>query len=145
MSPTAHYAALQRMYQAAPINAFYRPSIEVRDGEAVIEIEASEKLHHAAGAVHGSVCFKLLDDAAFFASASLETEVFVLTSSFTIYLLRPVVSGTLRATGRVLSRTASQFIAESVVRDENGAEVARGSGVFVRSRIPLAEAHGYAG
>jgi acyl-coenzyme A thioesterase PaaI-like protein len=53
-----HFNCLESMYQAAPINAFYKPKMIVSKGQATIEIELSEKFHHAAGAVHGSVYFK---------------------------------------------------------------------------------------
>ena len=85
----------------------------------------------------------MLDDAAFFAANSLEPEVFVLTSSFTTYMTRPVVSGALRSEGRVVHRTRSQFLAESVLFDEEGREVGRGNGVFVRGRTSLTDARGY--
>jgi uncharacterized protein (TIGR00369 family) len=143
MSKDPHFVALENMYRAAPINEFYRPTIEVAEAQATIEIEVSAKLFHAAGAVHGSVYFKMLDDAAFFAANSLEREVFVLTTSFTTYLTRPVSSGRLRSVGRVVNRNRTQFIAESVVYDSTGTEVGRGSGIFVRSKLPLREALGY--
>ena len=38
-----HFRCLESMYVAAPINDFYRPKIEVREGEATIEIAISEK------------------------------------------------------------------------------------------------------
>ena len=145
METDPHFIALQNMYLAAPINEFYRPVIEVSEAQATIEIEVTDKLFHAARAVHGSVYFKMLDDAAFFAANSLEREVFVLTTSFTTYLTRPVSSGRLRSVGRVVNRNKSQFIAEAVVHDSKGNEIGRGSGVFVRSKLPLAEAMGYAG
>lgn len=144
MSNDPHFVALQNMYLAAPINEFFRPCIEVSEGHATIEIEVSDKLFHAAGAVHGCVYFKMLDDAAFFAANSLERELFVLTTAFTTYLTRPVSSGKLRSLGRVVNRTRSQFIAESVVYDSEGKEVGRGSGIFVRGKLPLREARGYA-
>ena len=68
LSPEQHYRCLESMYQAAPINDFYKPVMTVSDSYAVIEIEVSDKHHHAAGAMHGSVYFKMLDDAAFFCS-----------------------------------------------------------------------------
>lgn len=55
MDKNAHYKALENMYLAAPINEFYRPSINISDSKAIIEIEVLEKLYHSAGAVHGSV------------------------------------------------------------------------------------------
>jgi len=131
------------MYAAAPVNEIYRPVLTVSEGRAEIEIELSEQFHHSGGAVHGSVYFKMLDDAAFFAVSSLETEVFVLTTSFTTYITRPVSKGRMRATGRVVNRNRSQFIAEAVVLDEEGREIGRGSGIFVRGRGRLADAKGY--
>ncbi len=143
MSKDPHFIALQNMYLAAPINEFYRPSIDVSDGEATIEIAVAPTLFHAAGAVHGSVCFKMLDDAAFFAANSLERDVFVLTTSFTMYLTRPVSAGRLRSVGRVVHRGRAQYIAEAIVYDLEQNEVARGSGTFVRSKTPLNEVDGY--
>ena len=143
MPKDPHYLALERMYLSAPINAFYQPRIEIADAEATIEIDIEQKLFHAAGAVHGSVYFKILDDATFFAANSLEREVFVLTTSFTTYLTRPISSGTLRAVGRVVNRNKTQFISEGVAYDSDGREVGRGSGIFVRSKHALRDVPGY--
>ncbi len=144
MTETQHYRSLERMYQAAPINSFYPPSMTVSSGEAVIEIALKPEYHHTAGAVHGSVYFKLLDDAAFFAANSLEKEVFVLTTSFTTYMTRPVVEGTMKAVGRVVNSNRSQWIAESVLYNDEGQEIARGNGIFVRSKIRLSTIPEYA-
>lgn len=145
MCKDPHFTALENMYLSAPVNDFYHPRIEVSEAGATIEIEVSEKLFHAAGAVHGSVYFKLLDDAAFFAANSLERDVFVLTTSFTTYLTRPVSSGKLRSVGRVVSQTRSQFIAEAIVYGADGSEVGRGNGIFVRGKTRLREVSGYGG
>ena len=110
----AHYQKLERMYLAAPINELHSPTIDISEGQAIIESEVDPCFFHTAGALHGSVYFKALDDAAFFAAASLEPERFVLTVSFTIYLTRPVTGGRLRAEGRVATRTSSLLVAESV-------------------------------
>ncbi len=85
----------------------------------------------------------MLDDAAFFAASSLEQSVFVLTTSFTTYMTRPVVAGELTAMGRVVNRNRSQIIAEAVLTDDEGREIGRGNGMFVRSRNALADAKGY--
>ncbi|MCW8948287.1 MAG: PaaI family thioesterase [Sedimenticola sp.] len=138
-----HLRALERMYLAAPINQLYLPTIAVSEGEAEISIELQLAYHHAAGAVHGSVYFKMLDDAAFFAANSLEPEYFVLTASFTTYLIRPVTKGVMRSVGRVVNQTKNQFIAESVAYDSRGKEIARGNGIFVKGKLPLREAMGY--
>jgi uncharacterized protein (TIGR00369 family) len=98
---------------------------------------------HAAGAVHGSAYFKLLDDACFFAVNSLIEDVFVLTTNFNIHLTRPVRGGVMRGTGRVVHRSRRLFLAEGEVSDDEGRMVARGSGNFVRSNIKLDESVGY--
>ncbi len=143
MNKDRHFVALENMYLAAPVNELYKPVINVDDSTASIEIELSEKYFHAAGAVHGSVYFKMLDDAAFFAVNSLERKVFVLTTSFTIYLTRPVSSGIMKSVGRVVNKNRSQFIAESIAYNSDGQEIARGSGIFVRGKLLLADAMGY--
>lgn len=144
MTKPKHFSRLESMYAAAPVNKIYEPVMEVSEGEAVIEIELSEKYHHSAGGVHGSVYFKMLDDAAFFAANSLEDEFFVLTTSFTTYITRPVASGKMKAVGKVVNKNRSQFIAESVVYDADDREIGRGNGIFVRGKLPLVEAAGYA-
>ena len=104
---------------------------------------AGEHLYHAAGAVHGSAYFKLLDDASFFAASSLVEDVFVLTVSFNLYLVRPVTAGELRAEGRVVTRTGRLLFTEAILRDASGVELARGSGVFTLSKTALTPAIGY--
>ncbi len=144
MSKDPHFLALENLYLAAPVTELYRPTVEISDSEATIEIDVSKTFFHSAGALHGSVYFKLLDDAAFFAANSLEREVFVLTTSFTTYLTRPVSSGRIRSVGRLVNRNRSQFIAEAVLYDSEENEIGRGSGIFVRSKLLLKELPGYA-
>jgi len=138
-----HYRPLERMYLAAPINDFFKPTITVADSEATIEIQISEKLYHSANGVHGSVYFKLLDDAAFFAANSNEREMFVLTATFTTNLTRPVSSGIIRAIGRIVDKSGSKFMTESIIYKSDGEEIGNGNGVFVRGKTPLVQARGY--
>ena len=116
MSNQQHYRALEAMYQAAPLNRFYLPEMTVKEGTAEITIDIDSKLFHSGGAVHGSVYFKELDDAAFFAANSLEQEVFVLTTSFTTYITRPISTGQMIARGRVVNRNRSQDTGNMQIR-----------------------------
>jgi uncharacterized protein (TIGR00369 family) len=138
-----HYRKLERMYLSAPINDFFLPTIEIERGRAVITNPIRRNLFHAAGAAHGSVYLKVLDDAAWFAVNSLVTDVFVLTTTFTTYLTRPVTSGTLTAIGEVINEGRTQWLAQAVVYDDEEQEVGRGSGTFVKSRSPLTPEIGY--
>ena len=137
-----HHRKLERMYLAAPVNELYLPTIAISEGQATVEFAVRDQFFHAAGAMHGSVYFKALDDSSFFAAASFVPDRFVLTVSFTVYLTRPVNKGSLRAEGRVASHTANLLVAESVLFNE-GREVGRGSGTFVPSMIELSPDLGY--
>jgi len=94
--------------------------------------------------VHGSVYFKALDDASFFAVASLVDDVFILTATFNVYLTRPIASGTMRSVGRVVHRSRQLFLAEAELFDGEGRTIGRGSGSFMCSTIPLSAELGYA-
>ena len=49
----------------------------------------------------------------------------------------------MRATGRVVHQSRRLFIADAQAADEEGQEVARGTGTFMRSTIPLRADLGY--
>lgn len=138
-----HFRKLERMYALAPINRYYNPTILVSDGCAEICIPIRPDFHHAANAVHGSVYFKAMDDAAFFASNSLITGFFVLTVSFNVYFIRPISQGEMRAFGRVIHHSNRLLVADSVLTNEDGREIGRGNGTFMPSHIPLSPEVGY--
>jgi uncharacterized protein (TIGR00369 family) len=125
------------MYASAPCNRYYAPTLHVREGQTELIIPVRNDFFYSGGAVHGAAYFKALDDAAFFAVNSLVGDVFVLTVSFNIYLIRPISEGEMKSTGRVVYRSRRIFIAESEAVDSHGRAVARGSGTFMRSSIPL--------
>jgi uncharacterized protein (TIGR00369 family) len=132
-----HYRRLERLYASAPVTQWYGSSLQVNDGSAEVRLNVRREFHHAAHAVHGSVYFRLLDDASFFAANSRVADVFVLTVSFTIHFLRPVSDGHLRAQGRVVHGGGRLIVAEAQLFDATDRLVGQGSGVFTRSSIPL--------
>lgn len=138
-----HFRKLERMYHAAPCNEYYAPVLRVSEGETLLVIPIQEKFFHAARATHGSVYFKALDDAAYFAVNSLVEDVIVLTASFHVHLLRPISSGEMRARGRVVQATRNLFFAESELTDSEGRLLAKGTGSFARARVPLSPEIGY--
>ncbi|UCF66726.1 MAG: PaaI family thioesterase [Acidobacteriota bacterium] len=143
MSRTEHFRKLERMYLSAPTNEYYMPKIRIDQGRAEIEIPIEPKHFHAGGAVHGSVYFKALDDSAFFAANSFVEDVFVLTVSFNVHFTRPVSEGVIKATGRIVHRSRRLMVAESRLLNGLKQEIARGTGTFMRSRIPLTPDIGY--
>src|SRR3974390_1182135 len=85
-----HWRRLEHMYHVAPVNRYFEPRLEIADGTTRLRMPVKSSSFHVAGALHGSVLFKALDDAAIFAVYSREPDVFVVTTSFTTYLLKPV-------------------------------------------------------
>jgi uncharacterized protein (TIGR00369 family) len=138
-----HYRKLERMDAAAPVSQWYGTAISIADGAAEVRLPTRPDFHHAAHAVHGSVYFRVLDDAAFFAVNSRVGDVLVLTVSFTVHFARPVADGELRAVGRVLHGGGRLFLGESDLIDDRGQLLGHGSGVFTRSSIKLGTEIGY--
>lgn len=140
-----HFRALESMYLSAPLNVFYQPTIRVWDAGAEISILVEEKFFHSGGAMHGSVYFKMLDDAAFFAANSVEHQYFVLTADFRIDLLRPCTGGVITSKGSIVRAGRQDILAESKLYDAQDRLLATGIGRFSRGRTLLAESDGYAG
>ena len=140
----AHYRALESLYAAAPINRLFDSRLEIpAAGSSRIHFTIDARHFHAAGAAHGTSYFKMLDDAAFYAANSLVTDRFLLTTQFSLLLTRPLGEGPVVADGRWISGQRRVFVAEARLVDATGEEVARGTGTFMRSRIPLATLDGY--
>ncbi len=147
MSITAeeHYKKLEWMYvHAAPINKIYKPEIRIQHGFCEIQMQCNPDFFHAGHALHGSVYFKMLDDAAFFAANSLERSVFLLTTSFNIHFLRPVLYGELLARAEVEFISKSSYIAKArLINLKTNKDVALGTGTFAKSSIALNDDVGY--
>jgi len=140
-----HFRKLERMFHGAPINRYFAPVLRIiEEGRAELTIPIKPDFFHAANAVHGSVYFKALDDAAFFAANSLVSDVFVLTVSYNLHLTRPISGGEMRASGRVVHRSRNLIIADAELLDSADRQIARGTGTFMRSQIPLSPEIGYA-
>ena len=128
-----HYRKLERMYAAAPVNEFFEPKLTVGEAKAEVRIQVSEQFFHSAGAMHGVVYFKALDDSTFFAAQSVVAEYFVLTAHFELDLLRPVSGGSVVANASVTKQSGRRVYAKAELCDEAGHCVAKGEGVFVIS------------
>ena len=140
----AHFRALESLYRAAPINQLFASRLEIPgEGIARIHFTIDESVHHAAGASHGTIYFKMLDDAAFYAANTLVSDRFLLTTAFNLLFTKPLVAGEVIAEGRWISGRRRVFVADARLLDASGEEAARGTGTFMRSRIALASLPGY--
>ena len=139
-----HYRALERLYASAPVNALFDSKLTITgEGTSQLRFAITEDVYHAAGAAHGTIYFKMLDDAAFYAANTLATDRFLLTTSFNLHFTKPVRGGEVVAEGRWVSGKRRVFVAESRLVDAEGDEIGRGTGTFMRSRIALSSLPGY--
>jgi len=139
-----HYRALEALYRSAPVNALFESTLEIiAEGRSRIEFLVTPAAYHAAGAAHGTIYFKMLDDAAFYAANTLITDRFLLTTSFNLHFTKPVREGKVTAEGRWISGRRRVLVAEARLVDAEGEEIGRGTGTFMRSHIALSSLAGY--
>jgi uncharacterized protein (TIGR00369 family) len=140
----AHFRALESLYRHAAINRLFDSEIEIAGpGHARIRFEIDPATNHAAGAAHGTLYFKMMDDVAFYACNSMVSDRFLLTTAFNLVFTRPLKSGPVVAEGRWVSGKRRVFVGEARLILPDGEEAARGTGTFMRSHIPLSSLEGY--
>ena len=135
------YDRLAKMYLKAPIQKLY-PGIDLKvtKNEAVITLPTGESYHHAGGSMHGSVYFRLLDDACYFAAMSRVKDYFILTKNFNIEFKRLHIDGKIMAKGKLIKEDNGEYYCEGELFNEAGKIIASGSGTFVRNlKLPLAD------
>jgi uncharacterized protein (TIGR00369 family) len=140
----SHLRALEALYASAPVNRLFDSRIHLpAAGRSIIHFSVEEGHFHAAGAAHGTLYFKALDDAAFYAANGLVSDRFLLTTAFNLHFTKPMREGEATAEGRWISGKRRVFVAEARIIDSGGEECARGTGTFLRSHIPLSGLKGY--
>ena len=140
----AHLRALESLYNSAPINRLFESTLALPEaGKSEIRFTVAPDSFHAAGAAHGTLYFKMLDDAAFYACNGLVSDRFLLTTAFNLHFTKPMRGGAARAEGRWISGKRRVFVAEARIVDIDGEECARGTGTFMRSHIALSGLDGY--
>ena len=140
----AHLRALEALYDSAPVNKLFASVLTLPEaGRSEISFTVDPGAFHAAGAAHGTVYFKMLDDAAFYAANSLVSDRFLLTTAFNLHFTTPMRGGPAKAEGRWISGKRRVFVAEARIVDGEGEECARGTGTFLRSHIALSGLDGY--
>lgn len=100
--------------------------VDVKVGEAVMELDAGERHANPMGTLHGGVLCDLGDAAmgTAFASTCEDDESYA-TIELKCNFLRPVWTARLRATGKVVHRGKTIGLAECEVKDERGRLIAK--------------------
>jgi len=138
-----HLEKLAKMYHKAPINLLMNATLKVLPSKAIIRMKAEPNYFHAGNSLHGSIYFKMLDDASFFASQSIVSDYFLVTSNYNVHLMRPIFEDELIAEGEVISMSKSIVTASAKLFNSSGKLCAYGTGAFAKSRIKIEDAEGY--
>lgn len=101
---------------------------ESEPGRVVLELEAGPQHRHGGGVVQGGVITQIADAAMGMSLATLQEDgLWNTTIELKINFIRPVVSGRIRAVGRVVEMKQTLLFGEADVLDEQGRLVARAS------------------
>ena len=132
-----HFKNIINVYSNAPINQLFKPKMKVSLGQCEIEMKISKNFHHSANSFLGSIYFKMLDDAAYFASQTHEKEFFLYTVNFEVNFIKTVSKEVIISKGKLLKKSSNKLISKAMLYGCNGEEIGYGKGIFVKSNILL--------
>jgi uncharacterized protein (TIGR00369 family) len=98
---------------------------EMKPGEANLHLDIRDELKQNQGVIHGGAVASLIDSAATFAVVTrLEPGERVTTTDLTIHYLRPITSGRLTATARIVRGGRRLFVLAVQVTNDHDVLVA---------------------
>jgi uncharacterized protein (TIGR00369 family) len=105
-------ARAQKAFASVPYARFLGLQLgEFGDGEASIQLDVRDELKQNQGVVHGGAIASLIDTASAFAVLTrIEITERVTTTDLTIHYLRPLTSGRMTATARILRGGRRLFV-----------------------------------
>jgi uncharacterized protein (TIGR00369 family) len=105
MSDPAYFEVLKDQFHQAPITRFVPQTMEIPGpGTVRITLHPDARYHHGAGRIHGGILGLVLDNAGFFASATVSGGMWVATAEFKVNLLESASDAPVVATGTVLRK-----------------------------------------
>ncbi len=112
---------------------------EAEPGRVVLELEAGPEHRHGGGVVQGGVITQIADAAMGMSLATLQEDgMWNTTIELKINFIRPVISGRIRAVGRVVEMKRTLLFSEADVLDSNGRLVAKATSTC----MPVPEGQG---
>ena len=117
----ARLARAQTAFAAVPFAKLLGLEMgELKTGEATLHLTVRDELKQNQGVMHGGAVASLIDTASAFAVVTqLEPDERVTTTDLTIHYLRPIVSGRLSATARIVRGGRRLFVLSiEVINDQ---------------------------
>ena len=125
------------LFRSAPIIKTFGMSLRYDDNEqAIVELPYNPALDHALGDTHGGVIGIMLDTAGWFTVAPYYGS-WIATVEFHVRLLEPTTGQALQATGKLIRIGKRLAVAEMEVRSSDERLIARGSGTFSLTSVPI--------
>jgi uncharacterized protein (TIGR00369 family) len=126
-----YFGLLKEAFYDAPITRLVPQTMAIPSrGTVAITLHADPRHHHGAGRVHGGILALLLDNAGFFAAASVSEGFWVATTEFKINLLESVGEEAVVASGTVLRKGRHVVHAQMEACTQAGAKIAVGLGSY---------------
>ena len=106
---------------------------DIADGQVSVHLQVRDELLQNQRVVHGGALASLIDTASAFAVLSqIDINERVTTTDLTIHYLRPVTSGRMNATARVVRGGRRLFVLSVDVTDDNGLLVATAVTTYIK-------------
>ena len=127
-----YFAVLCDAFHEAPITKLVRQTMAIPGlGTVRITLHPDDRHHHGAGRVHGGILGLVLDNAGFFAAATVTGGYWVATAEYKVNLLETVAAEDVVATGTVLRQGRHLIHTEMEASTAGGLRVAVGLGTYV--------------
>lgn len=106
---------------------------DLADGQVSVHLQVRDELLQNQGVVHGGALASLIDTASAFAVLSqIDINERVTTTDLTIHYLRPVTSGRMTATARVIRGGRRLFVLSVDVSNDDGSLVATAVTTYIK-------------
>ncbi len=130
---------LEEIYRTAPISKTLKSDIWFdEDGRAHFSLQFHPGICHALGDIHGGIIAAMIDNALWFTAAAQYPYVWITTTEFHTYLVKPPERQNIYSEGWIIHKGKRLAVARAEVKREDGALVAYGTGTFaVLSHIRL--------
>jgi|SRR5437870_9351681 len=131
---TAKLARAREAFASVPYAKFLRLELgDVASGEVSIHLDVRDELKQNQGVVHGGAVASLIDTASAFAVLTqLALDERVTTADLTIHYLRPITSGRMVATARVIRGGRRLFVLSVDVTNDKDRLVATAVTTYIK-------------
>ena len=137
-----HYNKLENIFSKSSINKVLNAEIKINQGFSELIFTTNNSMHNEIKEIHNAYISMALESAAFFAANSLIEDVLVFAKSFEINYLKTTQGKKLKSSAKFVEKSMGNYFI-LVELTENKNLIARGKGVFRRSKTLLENINNY--